>query len=114
MKCMAVADAPPRFPSERSIRRADLNGSGHHGVLGGRAAMAFLGVLALEERDVHFGAVDAHQLAATVSESGRRQQQEEFLEVQSLDGTFYRERGVGVGNSIEHAITPPGSVDSHD
>src|SRR5262245_65939447 len=80
----AVADAPPRFPSERSIRRADLNGSGHHGVLGGRAAMALLGVLALDERDVNFGAVDEHQLALTVSEYGRRRPQEQIIDIELL------------------------------
>src|SRR4029079_18583557 len=75
---------------------------------------ALLSVLGAQELNVHLGAIDAHQFTAAVGKSGRRQQQEELLEVQPLDRAFHGEDGVGVGNRVELAVAAPGAVDRHD
>src|SRR5262245_2495516 len=85
-----------RSPPEQRFAARGPRELRRHGVLAGRAAVALLGILALQERDVHLGAVDAHQLAAPVREPGRRQQQEEFLEIEALNGALHRQRGVVV------------------
>ena len=44
--------------------------SRHHGVCARRVAVPLLAVLALDEGDVHFRAVDAHQFAAPIGKAG--------------------------------------------
>src|SRR5712671_1665292 len=73
----------------------------------------FLLVALLEEIDTDLIAVDPGQLAAAVGQAGRRQQQEEFLQMQALDGSFNRELGASLGNVFHRAFAPPGSVDAH-
>src|SRR6516164_1872664 len=69
--------------SHEAIRRRDRSGERlREQVSGGvLAAARLLLVLALQELDVHLGAVDAHELAAAIGQTRRRQQQEELLEV---------------------------------
>src|SRR5579872_6156862 len=77
-------------------------------------ARLLLAHLGLEELDIHLGPVDADELAAAIGKPGRGQQQEEFLEIETLDRTFHRQRSVVVGDRVEEAIAAPGSVDPHD
>src|SRR6185437_10763921 len=84
---------------------------GHRILAGGSF---FLAVLALEELDVHVGSVHPHQLAAPIGQSGRREQQEELLEIEALDRALDRQCRVIVGNRPELAIAPPCAVDGHD
>ena len=53
-----------------------------------RSRRLLLLVAGFEEIDADLIAVDPGQLAAAVGQAGGRQQQEEFLEMQPLDGTF--------------------------
>src|ERR1700738_4982705 len=75
-------------------------------------ALLFL-VALLQEIDADLVAVDPTELAAAVGEAGGRQQQEEFLQVQALDGAVDREFGAGLRNVFHRAFTPPGAVDAH-
>src|SRR5512143_1359872 len=92
--------------------RQRARGSRGRVVTGGRTALLL--VLAAQELDVHLRAVDAHELAAAIGETGRGQQQEELLQVQPLDRSLDREDRVGVGDGVEHAVAAPSSVDGHD
>lgn len=80
----------------------------------GRAARLLLGVLASQETDVHLRTVDANELAPPIGETCRGQQQEELLEVETLDRPFHRQRGVGVRDRVELAVPAPGSIDRHE
>src|SRR5947209_20409705 len=66
-----------------------------------------------EEIDADLVAIDPGQLATAIGKARRRQQQEEFLQMQALDGTFDRQLGTGLGNVFHGAIAPPGAVDGH-
>src|SRR5580704_16747451 len=72
------------------------------------------GLPGLEELDFHLGPVDADKFAAAIGKAGRRQEQKELLEIETLDGTFHGQHGVIVRDGIEKAIATPGSVDAHD
>src|SRR5438270_13686701 len=92
----------------RSIRRSDRwrrqAGTPPHAlfVLGG-----------LDEVDAYRVAIDPGELAAPISQPGRRQQQEEFLQVQPFHRTIDGELGAGLRNIFHGAVAAPGAVDSH-
>src|SRR5215510_14344696 len=80
----------------------------------GRGAPGDFPLVALpEEVDPDLGAIDPGQLAAAIGKAGRRQQQEEFLQVNTLDGTFDGEFGPVLGNVLHGALAPPGAIDGH-
>ena len=71
-------------------------------------------MFALQELDIDLRAIDADQFAAAIGKAGRRQQQEEFLEVEALNLTLDGEDGVVIRYRIEQAVAPPCAVDAHD
>src|SRR5215470_13824193 len=80
----------------------------------GRGAAGGLPLVALpQEVDADLVAIDPGELAAAIGKAGRRQQQEEFLQVQALDGTLDRQLGAGFGDVLHGAVAPPGAVDGH-
>src|SRR5215813_12230159 len=91
-----------------AVRRRANGKSG----LGSRAPL-FLLVAMLEESHADLIAIDPGELAAAVGEAGRRQQQEEFLQVKALDRDLDGELGAHLRDVFHHAITAPSAVDSH-
>src|SRR3981081_2137608 len=79
----------------------------------GALGLLFLLVGLLEEIDTDLVAIDPGQFAAAIGKSGRRQQQEEFLQMQTLDGTIDRQLGAGLGDVLHHTVAPPGAIDAH-
>src|SRR5215475_5177326 len=80
----------------------------------GRCGPCLFPLVALfEEVDADLVAIDPSQLAAPVGQSGGRQQQKKFLEVQALDRALDGELGAGLGDVLHRALAPPGPVDSH-
>src|ERR1700748_1039691 len=77
------------------------------------APRLFLLVALLEEGHADLVAIDPGELAAAVGKAGRRQQQEELLQVKPLDGSLDGELGAGLGNVLHCAIAAPGAVDAH-
>src|SRR6266851_630068 len=77
------------------------------------ARLLFL-VLSLEKLNVNLGAVDADELATPIGQTGRRQQQEEFLEIEALNGSIDGKYGVSVRYRVEQTVAAPRSVDAHD
>src|SRR2546423_4531467 len=88
---------------------------GRSRVGGLRAALAGLLLLValLEEIDADLVAIDPGQLTAAVGEAGGRQQQEEFLQMQTLDGAFDGQLGPGLGDVFHDTFAPPGTIDAH-
>src|SRR5258706_395177 len=70
-------------------------------------------VALLQEIDADLVTIDPGQLTAPVGEACGRQQQEEFLEVQPLDGTVDGELRADLRNVFHRAFAPPGAVDTH-
>src|SRR5258708_1947052 len=93
---------------------AKTHSGADQGLMIGRAAAPLLLVLALEELDVNFGAVDANQFASAIGEAGRRQQQKELLEIESFDGAVDGQYGIVVRNGVEQAVAAPRSINTHD
>src|SRR3977135_3569376 len=87
--------------------------SGIRGLRCAAPCRLFLLVARLEEIDADLVAIDPGQFAAAIGKPGGRQQQEEFLEMQTLDGTFDREFRAGFRNVFHRAFAPPGAVDAH-
>jgi hypothetical protein len=56
----------------------------------------------------------SNQLASAIREAGRRQKQEEFLEIQSFDGVFDAQPRPGLRDVYHPATAAPRPVDSHD
>src|ERR1700735_571997 len=79
----------------------------------GNTGLLFL-VLSNQKLDIDFHAVDANKFAAAISEAGRRQQQEELFEIETLNGPLDGQHRIGIGYRIEHAVPAPRSVDAHD
>src|SRR5258708_13143354 len=94
-------------------RPAKTHSGADQGLMIGRAAAPLLLVLALEELDVNFGAVDANQFASAIGEAGRRQQQKELLEIESFDGAVDGQYGIVVRNGVEQAVAAPRSINTH-
>ena len=80
---------------------------------GGAPRGLLLLVALLEEIDADLIAIDPGQFAAAIGQSGGRQQQEEFLQMQPLDRAFHRELCAGLGNVFHDAVAAPGAVDAH-
>src|SRR5258705_4529565 len=78
----AVTDGHDRYATE-TLPRSDFRGLRQTTL-----RCLFLLVAGLEEVDADLIAVDPGQLAAAVCQTSGRQQQEEFLEMQSLDGAI--------------------------
>src|ERR1700730_634805 len=76
-------------------------------------ALPFLFVAWLEEIDPDLVAIDPGWRAAAIGKSGRRQQQEEFLQMQPFDRAFDGKLRAGFGDVFHDAIAPPGAVDAH-
>src|SRR5258708_23931497 len=96
-----------------AVRRRAIQDSGFRGLLGTALARFLLLVALFEEIDADLIAVDPGELAAAVRKTRGRQQQEEFLEVQTLDRALHRELGAGLGDVFHHTIGSPGTVDTH-
>src|SRR5450631_2413495 len=88
--------------------------SGTQGFLIERAAGPLFLFLALEERDVDLGAVDADKLASAIGQAGRRQQQKELLEIEALNGALNGQDRVVVRDGHEQTVAAPGAVNAHD
>src|ERR1700744_6245973 len=67
----------------------------------------------LQEGHADLVAIDPGQLAAAVGQPGRRQQQEELLQMEALDRALDGELGAGLGHVLHGAIAAPGAVDAH-
>src|SRR4029450_1396860 len=52
--------------------------------------------------------------SSAIGQPGRRQQQEEFLEIEALDGALDGKRRVVIRDGVQHAVASPGAVDGHD
>src|ERR1700689_1283534 len=87
--------------------------SGFRGLRRTTPRRLFLLVAGFKEIDADLVAVDPGQFATAIGETRGGQQQEEFLEMQSIDGAFDREFGAGLRNVFHRAIAPPGAVDAH-
>src|SRR5947209_18215462 len=91
----------------RSIRRSDRwrrqAGTPPHAlfVLGG-----------LDEVDAYRVAIDPGGLAAPISQPGRRQQQEEFLQVQRFHRTGDGDLGAAPRNLVDGAVAPAAALAS--
>src|SRR6185437_4352372 len=66
-------------------------------------AELLLFIARLEKNDPDLVAVDPGKLAAAIGEAGRRQQQEKFLQVQTLDRSLDGELGAGLGDIFHDA-----------
>src|SRR5260370_13217130 len=79
-----------------------------------RAARPLFLVLSFKELDVYFGAVDANQFASAIGEAGRREQQKELLEIETLYGALDGQYRFAVRNGVEQTVAAPRSVNAHD
>src|ERR1700722_3307922 len=79
----------------------------------GNTGLLFL-VLSDQKLDIDFDAVDANEFAPAIGQAGRRQQQEELLEIEALNRPLDSQHRIGIGYRIEHAVPAPRSVDAHD
>jgi hypothetical protein len=74
----------------------------------------FLGFVSFEELDADLIAGYADHPTAPKCEACGRQKQEEFLEVQSLEGTFDAQSRAGLRHIDHDAVATPGSINPHD
>src|ERR1700722_9787514 len=74
----------------------------------------FLGLFARQEFNADLLAGHAHQAATAVRQTRRRQQQKEFLEVQSFEGSLDAQPRAALRHVEHHAVPAPGSIYSHD
>src|SRR5579872_3699549 len=91
-----------------AIRRTPATNSGFSG-----AAPLFPLVAGLEKIDSDLVAIDPGKFASAIGKPRRRQQQKEFLQVQSLDRALDCQLGPGLGNVFHDAIAAPRAVDAH-
>src|ERR1700732_3032419 len=66
-----------------------------------------------QELDTDFFTGYSDQLASAICETGRRQKQEEFLQVQSFDRVLDLQPRAGLRHVNHPATAAPGAVDSH-
>src|SRR5271157_5749733 len=67
-----------------------------------------------QKLDADFFAGYPDQLASAICKTGRGQQQEEFLEIQSFDGVLDDQPRAGLRHVDHLATAAPGAVDPHD
>src|SRR5579871_749065 len=67
----------------------------------------------LQEGHADLVAIDPGQFATAVREPRRRQEKEELLQLQPLDGALDSEFCARLGNVVHEAVAPPGAVDAH-
>ena len=102
---VAGGGAPPPALSPGSCDREPL--AAHQGFRGSSTRTPLF-VLSLQKLDIDLRAIDANQFAATIGEAGRREQQEEFLEVRGPGLNLRPVRMASLSDiALSCAVAPP-------
>src|SRR5690242_15483354 len=99
--------------TRRAAERKVCSGFPNRSCLGRSGLGKSAGLLLLEKTDADLFALNPGELAPAIGKASRRQQQEEFLQVQTFDRPLDRKFCAGLGDVLHHAVAPPSAVDSH-
>src|ERR1700734_3775754 len=91
-----------------TVRRVRATDSGFS-----RASPLLLLVAGLEKINADLVAIHPCEFAPAIGKTRRRQQQKEFLQMQSFDRALDRQLGAGLGNVFHGAVAAPRAVDAH-